>query len=842
MHAPGTRLGPYEIIALVGAGGMGQVFKARDTRIGRTVAVKVAKAAYTDRLLSEMRAISALNHPHICTLYDVGPDYLVMEFIDGQPLAGPLPWPKVRDYAAQILDALDAAHSHGIVHRDLKPSNILVTAGGIKLLDFGLAKATATESAVTQSLTLTAPNTVIGTPQYMSPEQIEGKTIDQRTDIFAFGCVLYELLSGKAAFAGDTAQRVIASILTGPPPPLDKIDTPAGVRTVIATCLEKEPERRWQSARDLRLALQLADSAVPATTRSRKSVWLTVAVAAPLAALAIVAAVWLSTTRGVPAPQVYELAPPPGTKSIDEAVISPDGSLVALTANRNLWIRTLGTGAVTRVRQSVGARGPFWSPDSKFVGFFSTGRLRKVLATGGLPSELASVPNAAPGVWWQSRDGNGIIVYSPGIGSPLFQVHQNGGSPRTITALGAGETAHRAGAILPDGRVLYTASGPGGGIRLARIDGSATAGKLLAKGSVQSYIQNGRDTFLVYWASELLVQRFDPSQERLVGEPISAARMITFSTAPETVSAALNGAAIFHVNPVGVEKEIQWLTVTGKNAATAIPAGRYNNLRRSPDGTRVAVAEMVGGTLDVVVHDLARSTTARLTHTAAADGVPVWSPDGREVAFASWRDGVSNLYIARADGSTPDRPLLKSNETKYPADWSPDGRNLLMDVSDALTGWDIWLLPLATPERKHSPLLNTPFNERDARFSADGKWLAYSSDETGRPEIYVQSFPPGKGKLQISTGGGSKPVWDGKDRHIYYLDDEGMLFAVPVSPGDNFRTGKPAPVFRTDALPDGFGPQFDFDPKSGRFLMISRVHIPAPTVVLNWTRLLADAR
>ncbi len=840
MSTPGARLGPYEIVELIGSGGMGQVFKALDTRIGRSVAIKVAKSAYGDRLLAEMRAIAALNHPNVCSLYDVGPDYLVMEFLEGRPLSGPLPWSTAFEYACQVLDALDAAHKRGIVHRDLKPANILVTSAGIKLLDFGLAKTTAvTQPGATQSLSLTAPNTVVGTPQYMAPEQIEGKDADARTDIFAFGCLLYELLEGKPPFRGDTAQRVVASILSAPAPPMDGLPAPDGVGQIIAACLEKSPDHRWQNVRDIKLALRGAAARPSRPVLVKKSRWLLAGTALTMAGLGAAVMFWLNSGRPAPPQQMFELAPPLGARSIDELSISPDGRLLAMAADRRLWIRVIETGALTLIQHSEGAGHPFWSPDSKSVAFFTSGRLKRVSASGGEPVDLASSFDPGRGAWWQNQN-DGLIVYSPGTGVPLLQVAQGGGSARPLTALGVGETGHMNPAFLPDGRLLFSATGPGGGVRLAVLKpgGLADSRLLIPAVGLQGYANWGRTGMIAYTADQLMVRQFNPGSGQLVGEAFPVATKDTvFRTAPRTISIAETGTAVMHVQRNWVPKEIHWVTGAGKDPVIAVPRGYHNNLRISPDGSRVAFAAAPhsAGQLDVHVYDLNRRTSTRLSSTPEADGVPVWSPDGREVAFASWRDGVSNLYIAPADASTPDRPLLRSNEAKYPDDWSPDGRTLLMDVADAQTGWDLWLLPLPGKDAKPVPFLKTPFNERDARFSADGQWVAYTSDETGRPEVYIQSFPLGKGKWQISTNGGAKPAWDGRDQQVFYLDAEGSLQSVKISvTAGRLAPGQPAFLFRTDALPEGFGPQFDYDPKTHRFLIVTRAERPAPVLVLNW--------
>ena len=644
MGTPGTRLGPYEIVELLGSGGMGQVFKARDTRIGRTVAIKVAQSAYGDRLLAEMRAIAALNHPNVCTLYDVGPDYLVMEYLEGRPLSGPLPWSTALEYASQVLDALDAAHKRGIVHRDLKPANILVTSAGVKLLDFGLAKTTAaTEPGATRSLSLTAPNTVIGTPQYMAPEQIEGKDADARTDIFAFGCLLYELLKGKPPFEGDTAQRVVASILSAPTPPMDGLPAPEGVGPIIAACLEKSPDQRWQNVRDIKLALKGAAARPSPPALVEKSRWLLAGTALAMAALGAAVMFWLKPARPAPPQQVFELAPPAGAKSIDELSISPDGRLLAIAADRRLWIRVNETGALTLIQHSEGAGSPFWSPDGKFVAFFTSGRLKRVAASGGEPVDLAPSFDAGRGAWWQTQN-DGLIVYSPGPGTPLLQVAQGGGPARPVTTLGPGETGHSNPAFLPDGRLLFTAVGSSGGVRLAALTpgGLADSRLLIPNAGLQGYATWGRTGMIAYIANELLVRQFDPGSGQFVGEasPV-AAKDTVFRTAPETISIAQTGTAVMHVRRNSVAKEIHWVTGAGKDPVIAVPVGYYNNLRISPEGGRVAFAAAPHsmGNLDVYVYDLNRHTSTRLSSAPAADGVPCGPP--MAVKLLSLRGGTA---------------------------------------------------------------------------------------------------------------------------------------------------------------------------------------------------------
>jgi Tol biopolymer transport system component len=826
---------------------MGDVYQARDTRLRRVVAIKVLKQGFSERFQREARAIASLNHPHICTLYDIGSDYLVMEYIEGKPLRGPLPRAKALAYAAQILEALEAAHSHGIIHRDLKPANVLLTANGIKLLDFGLARMQTAEGDGdnTLSLSRTAEHTVVGTPQYMAPEQIEGRSVDERVDIFAFGCVLYELLTGKRTFEGRTSSEVMSAIRSCDERTYDellKVAHPA-VHRVISVCLRSSPEARWRTAQDVRFALgAIADAGAPAATRSRSGLLAWIASSLLLIGLLICSYFLWQRHPESGERQVFSLAPPEGTADIEAAVISPDGKFVAMLAGARLWIRALGSASARPVDGSADARTPFWAPDSSAVGFFAEGKLKRVAAQGGPPITIAAAPDSQGGTWSSDQ----YIIFSPYSRGRLYRVPASGGEVTRVTELSAGQIGHNSPLLLPNGQLLYTAYGSPGaaGFYVAEIarSGAAISPRLLVSNSrAIGYAQTSeKDECVLFFEEEaLFAQRFHLSSARFAG---SRHQVVVPGQGPQggqvrAVSLSMNNVAV--MNSKGPElSSVLSLDRAGQVKRIISPVALYNNLGLSPDDKSMMVTRRIDS-LDLWLHDLTRGTVLRFTSDPAADGVPVWSPDGSTVVFTSWRGGGSNLYIKPANGARPERLLLGSDAEKYPSDWSSDGHYIMYASTTLETASDLWILPMSPDGRAGQPkvYLNSEFIERDGRFSPDVRWVAYTSDETGRDEVYVQSFPVGKGKWQISTGGGGKPVWKRDGRELYYVSSDGYMMAAPVSIGEKFESSNPRRLFVFTLGSQSFGPQFAVDRKAETFFVLSRASARPQNdlhVVLNW--------
>jgi len=845
---PGARLGPYEILARIGAGGMGEVWKARDTRLDRMVAIKKSAAQFSERFEREAHAVAALNHPHICTLYDVGPDYLVMEYIEGKPLQGPLPLEEALRLARQIADALDAAHRQGIVHRDLKPGNILVTKSGIKLLDFGLAKtqpvAAPGEAAQTLTTPLTGQGAILGTPQYMAPEQVEGKPADARTDIFAFGCVLYEMITGRRAFQGKSPASVIAAILAAEPPPLTSLEpqAPPALERVVKTCLAKDPEERWQSAREVKHALEWVSEAVLAPAVPKKMLARTGWILAAVFLLATLLTAVLALRREPPParPVRFTFLPPEKAtvQPPDGPVVSPDGERLAFVAadadgRRMLWVRALNSAHLQLVPGTEGAALPFWSPDSRSIGFATAGHLKRVDLAGGLPQTLC----AAGALAWGSWNREGVIVFG-GTGHPIQRVPAQGGEPRPVTRLDAapGGNSHLGPYFLPDQRrFLYWANRT---LRVGSLDGGLQA-TLPVETAPYPYAPPG---YLLFPRDgNILAQRFDPGRLQLTGEPVLLAEQVAewgasgyfpFSVSENGVLAWLTGAAANLT-------ELVWFDAAGRRLETVGEPADHSNPALSPDEKRLAVGIRDPATRkrDIWVFDLARGFRMRFTFDPADDFNPTWSPDGSQIAWSSDRKGVRNLYVKPSSGAGEDQLLLESGADKSAYHWSADGRFLFFSQVDPKTGSDIYALPM-TPgtERKPLPVIRGQFIQDMARLSPDGKFLAYRSNESGRNELYVQSFPPVGGKWQVSTSGGVEPWWRQDGRELFYLSG-GKLMAVPVkTEGAQFEAGLPRVLFEV-RLPALLRNRYVVSSGGQRFLvnaLVEQAQQGRITVLVNW--------
>jgi eukaryotic-like serine/threonine-protein kinase len=832
--SPGDKLGPYEILGPLGQGGMGEVWKARDPRLNRIVAIKQSHIRFSERFEREAHAIAALNHPHICQIYDVGPDYLVMEYVEGQPLKGPVPLNDALTIAGQILDALDAAHRKGITHRDLKPDNILVGKAGVKVLDFGLAKMeheSGASAEVVATKPLTAEGTILGTLQYMSPEQIEGQEADARSDIFAFGLVLYELITGQRAFEGKTRTSLIASILKDQPRPLSELQplSPPALERVVATCLEKDPDKRWQSAREVKHALEWISTDSPKPTAyaptpppaRRNWIWPAV-VGALLVALGVTTwALWFKP--GPPAHAMRFQVKLPDNVSVNEYVsVSPDGHKMvfnAIGAQSGLWIHDLDTLEWRRLVGTEEGRSPFWSPDSRFLGFAVGNQLKKIEVAGGPVQTLCS--SALPigtGTW--NRDG--VIVFSPyGAPGPLRRVSATGGIPTEVTVLdhARGETAHSQPTFLPDGKhfVYYRRGQPDiVGIYVGSLD---------AKPAEQSWERLLENTFgLIYYAEgnlffvregTLLAQPFDQGRLKLHGDAVPVAEHVATERQSSMFSVSANGVLAYRSGvaaPAG--GQATWFDRQGKVVGTFGEPNQDTALVLFSDGTRAAVrGGLIQNRGDLWLLDFSRGVRTRFTFRQSPGSPAVWSADGSRIIFAAGNTLLDTIYEKDSSGAGEEKELFKkANEIKVPSSWSRDGRFLLYFTANvSKTGSDLWALPVEG-DRKPVLLLGTEFDERYGNLSPDMRWVAYDSNESGRFEIYVRPFNAagssgpslGSGKWQVSKDGGAQPRWRSDGKELIFRAPDGSPVAVDVDGGGSaFQPGVPKQMFAAPPISGG---------------------------------------
>jgi serine/threonine protein kinase len=853
---PGAKLGPYEILARIGAGGMGQVWKARDTRLDRLVAIKVSQEQFSERFEREARAISSLNHPHICTLYDVGPDYLVMEYLEGQPLQGPLPLDAALRLALQTAEALDAAHRKGIVHRDLKPANILITKSGIKVLDFGLAKIEPTKDAVvndaTLSQALTQQGSIVGTLQYMAPEQLQGKAADARADIFSFGCVLYEMLTGKRAFEGANSAIVMAAILEREPPSLAEVAPPA-LDWALRRCLAKDPEERWQSARDLRAALErVSHSGTEVTSELKPSPSKRRWMAAAVTLAAILAAVIVSVTyfrQKPPETTVMRLsiAPPERNRfgRFTSPAVSPDGRHVVFAATSDdgkdqLWLRPLDSLTAQPLEGTENAIYPFWSPDNKSIGFFAAGKLKRMNVSGGPATTLAEASTGRGGTW--SPDG--VIVFAPAIYSGLYQVAASGSEVRRATRFDPGTPPKKFPWFLPDGRHFLYLFGAGGRdrqtIQIGSLDSPEEDRTLLSSADGAAMYAQGH--VLLVRGTTLVARPFDAKRLAFTGEevPVAEHLLIRGPLQSWVFSVSSNGVLAYESGGVSA-RQLTWLDRAGKRLGTVGDPGDLGAVQLSPDRRTAAVHvyDASSANTDIWLYDVLRGLRTRFTFSPAPEGAPVWSPDGRVIVFRSNRTGRFDLYRKPADGSRNEELLYADNLLKGPTSFSPDGTYLAYEVAgDPKTGGDIWILPdpLGAPgASKPYPFLRTEFNEQDPQFSPDGHWIAYESNESGRYEVYVVPFPGPGGKRQVSTAGGTGPRWRADGKELFYGAADKRLMAAEVdAKGGAFEVKKVEPLFG----PIFGGERYDVSADGQRFLTLVPVGGETDTtltVVQNWT-------
>jgi eukaryotic-like serine/threonine-protein kinase len=877
--SPGTQLGPYEILAPLGAGGMGEVYRAKDTRLDRTVAIKILPAQLTadpvarQRFEREAKVISNLNHPNICVLHDVGHqdgiDFLVMECVEGESLAvriekGPLPVDQVVRYGVQIADALDKAHRSGIVHRDLKPGNIMLTPTGAKLLDFGLAKEfvgpnapgaaltslSATLSANLPQSPVTQQGTVLGTFQYMSPEQVEGKELDGRSDIFSLGAVLYEMLTGQRAFSGKTALSVASAIVEREPVPLRELRPliPSALDHAIRRCLEKDPEQRWQTARDLGIELRWALDAPTAPTSTAappeppKRSFLPWLISAALA-IALIAAVVKWRAQAVPHETQYFSAPI--NLNAEDLAIAPNGRTVAIATSQGspaktlIWLYDIGSQDAKPLPKTEGATFPFWSPDSASLAFFADRKLKKIDLAGGPVQTICDAPSGRGGTW--NKDGVILFTPSPQLLGGIYRTTVAGETPRPVTKPNAslGESTHRWPMFLPDGKhFLYLAANITGEIDpdamyVGNLD-SPDDRRLVVKTNTNAAYAGG---YLFFKRdSTLLAQKFDPDRFVLSGEPFAV--ITQFAYIPRIAKAVFAVSASHLIVQKSTEAPVSrltWFDRKGNDLGTVGDPGVYANVALSPDGKSVAVnkTDPANQNTDVWTYNLESGTAKRLTFDPAVDAYPIWGPDGSKIAFSTTRRHVFDLYVKTTDGALQEQPLFHTDVDKFPNSWSPDGKYLLY-IQDT----DIWYLTL--PDLKTTLFVKGSSTAKNAEFSPDGKWVAYASNETGRFEVYVTSFPDAHSKWQVSSSGGEQPRWRKDGKELFYIAAGDELMAIPIKYTPNFDFGPPQPLFQTDAtdpISTSEHMVYDVGRDGQRFLVNTRQKrstVDPIAVVLNW--------
>jgi len=874
----GDRLGPYEILAPIGAGGMGEVYRARDTKLDREVAIKVLPAALARdperlaRFEREAKVLASLNHPNIAQIYGIDESdtgrALVMELIPGQTLRVPLPLDEALRIAGQVAEALEAAHAKGIVHRDLKPANIMITpAGVVKVLDFGLAAVTQPSAAgsgdpnnsPTLTMGATQAGMILGTAGYMSPEQAAGQAVDKRADIWSFGVVLWEMLTGQRLFTGDSVAHILADVLRAPID-FDKLPaaTPRVIRDLVKRCLDRDVKTRLRDIGEARIAIQNVGkqpevaAAAPSQLRFGWVAW-------GVAALAVAGAAGLALVHfREPLPQERSLRfqiPLPEKVSNADQRISPDGRYLVFAefgSSEPLWVRPLNSLAAQPLAGTEGASYPFWSPDGKSIGFFAGGKLKRIEATGGPALTLADAP-AGRGGTWGPPDGNGgnsggVILFNSTRTSPILGIPAGGGAVSPVTKIRPGEVSHRLPWFLPDGRhffyaVLSETAGDHNTIHVG--DLSSPEDSVIGEADSDAIYSQG---FLLFLRQEtLMAQPFDAQRRVATGDAVALEQQILrrLTTAYADFSASTNGLLAFRTGSAGGNLQLTWVDRGGKQLGTLGEPGNINALHFSPDRKSVAIALLPSGTLnnsDIWIYDAARGLRTRFTFDPAVDSDPVWSPDGRSIIFASNRKQHFNLYRKSSDGAGAEELLYSDNLDKTPTSWSADGKFLLYHARGAGTDFDAWVLPL-TPERPGAPLkpfpfAQSPFNELTAQFSPDGRWIAYISDESQRYEVYVARFPGAGGKHQISASAGFAPRWRRDGKEIFYATTDAKLMSAAVTvKGDALEVGEVRPLFGSAFGGGGFTYRYDVSADGQRFLIVPQQQASSEgvTVIQNWT-------
>jgi len=886
MLVTGTKLGRYEIRSKLGAGGMGEVYLARDVEIGRDVALKVLPSTFSSdkdrlqRFQQEACAAGALNHPNILSIYDVGKHdgspYVVSELLQGETLrtrisGTPLSPRRAIDYALQITHGLAAAHAKGIIHRDLKPDNIFITNDGrVKILDFGLAKLTQPDGNQQQTdiptrRVDTDPGVVMGTVGYMSPEQLKGRTVDQRSDIFSFGAILYEMLSGRRAFHGESTAETMSAILREDPPDLSETNQriSPGLERLVHHCLEKNPEERFHSASDLAFALEaLSGAAVMSDQTTVTTIpygasklrqllpWI-VAGAFGLLSIGLLPFA-ISSLRQTPVRQGLIrsaiLAPENATFTpLNQFALSPDGQSLAFVAraaggDQNiLWLRPLNASTAQPLAGSDGASGwspPFWSPNSRFIGFFAGGKLKKIDITGGPAQTVCDATNGLGGTW--NRDD--VIIFAPNLSGPLHRVSAAGGTSTPVTKVDSTSFSHRWPYFLPDGhhflyRGTLPAANENNGIYLGSLE--STEQRLIMRNNASVAFASGQLLFARDTA--LMAQSFDENNFGLTGDPVPIVQQLQVDPAGgrAVFSVSDNGILAFQSGIMRGNGQLIWFDRNGKQISGIGESGFYGQPRLSNDNQKIAISifDAQHPSSDIWIYELARNVPTRFTFDPAFDGAPLWSADGKQIVFSSRRKGFEDIYQKASDGSGSEEILFESAENKVPTSLSPDGRFLAFTNTDtkANTKQDIWILPLFG-ERKAYAFLQTPFDEFGAQFSPDGRWLAYVSDELGTTQVYIAPFPGPGGKWQVSKSGGTEPCWRADGKELYFVAPDGKLTAVEVTARDaTVEIGIAQALFETRMFYSP-GTHYDVTRDGKRFLvdMAGEGSIPIMLMV-NWT-------
>jgi serine/threonine protein kinase/Tol biopolymer transport system component len=844
---------------------MGEVYRARDTKLKRDVAIKTLPEEFShdpdrlNRFQREAEVLASLNHPNIAAIYDLqeaeGSRFLVLELVEGETLAdriarGPIPIDEALPIAKSICEALEAAHEQGIIHRDLKPANIKITTDGkVKVLDFGLAKIREAGPATNFShsptlLSGSVPGVIIGTAAYMSPEQAKGEELDRRTDIFSFGAVLYEMLTGKQAFSGDSVTQILARILEREPDwSLLPANVQPGIRKLLRLCLEKAARRRRSDAADVRIDIEQSanEPSEPATSSpiSRKSerLWMSAA-AALLVVAAILSVVAIRSFRGIPAPEIRTEIVTPATTDPFSFALSPDGHQIVYVASGDgaprLWLRVLSGTTASPLAGTEGAAYPFWSPDSRSVGFFTDGKLKRVDIGGGLPQTLATAGGGRGGTWGV----DGVILYAPSTSGSLYRVAASGGQATPVTKPDPSQPGHRFPQFLPDGRhfLFYAQGGPENqGIYIGSLDSFETK-RVTAADTAGLYAAPG--LLLFVRQGTLLARTFDPVRGELRGDPVTVADTIGVSNFAGALSTSSTGLIAYRVGRA-TRTQLVWFDRTGKTIGTVgDPDETIQAPELSPDGKRVAVDRDPQNNRDVWVIDLQRGGTTRFTFEASIDWRPLWSPDGTQIVFDSNRKkAATDLYTKPSTGAGTEQLILESPYTKTPDGWSPDGHFLLYNENNGKTS-DVLALPLQG-DRKPIPVANSPFSENNGQFSPDGRWVAYQSNESGRFEIYAVPFPPGAGKWQVSTNGGIAPRWRHDGRELFFIGPDGQMMAAGIStPGSSIEAATPVVLFQTRIAGGSTNPakqQYAVS-ADGRFLINTIGNSPDSPITLlqNW--------
>jgi Tol biopolymer transport system component len=888
---PGTRLGPYEVLSTIGRGGMGEVHRGRDTRLDRIVAVKTlstslaADPVFRERFEREAMTLSGLSHPNVCAVHDIGRegtiDYLVMEYLEGQTLAellerGPLPAAHALRLARQIADALVAAHRFGIVHRDLKPANVMIAGSGAsstaKLLDFGLAKRAAAAVAIrteepTRAAPLTGMGTILGTIHYMAPEQIEGREADVRADVWAFGCVLYEMLTGRRAFDAPTHASVIAAILERQPEPIALPDARLSppINRLVAACLEKNPDERFQSMRDVRRELDWLDDRAPdlsATAPGRPRWPLMLAAASVLiAAGAIAAAYWRgssASSAGLAAPVTFTIPLGSTLKAGSKAFfggagsgtphVSPDGRRIAFLAHDDtdarIYLRDIGAVEIQALRGTNGARGLFWSPDGTSIGFFANGKLQTLELASGRIDAVCEAPQPYGGTW----AADGTILFTPGERTPVFKVAARGGSPVAVTTLREGEQSHRWPQLLPDGRhFLYMPWSDSTTTRHTML-ASLAGGEPRSLFTAQSAVVSAGD-FLFYVSdlpSRLMAWRFDPGTLALQGQafPIVVDDNVDYQWYTGEPNVSATDTTLAYTTGKDRRTQMTWVNRSGRRLGTIGEPGIAYDPTLSPDDTMLALerTDPGRGSGDIWTVDLVRGAFSRVTSASGYETTPAWTPDGR-ITYSSDQGKNPGLYLNSASGAGEESTLVIPAQRGFPLDWSRDGRYLLYLVNGGPDKkLDVWMYD--TEKRAESPLLSTNFNENGARLSPDGRWVAYISDESTQPEVYVRSFPDLSVKIRISTSGGNQPQWRGDGKELFYIAPDNTIYSVPLTTTAlRVVPGTPEPLFTANVDQNkSIRNQFAVTRDGQKFLLMSLIDRDASPLVtvLNWRSLVRN--